>query len=381
VKIAIIISNTRDPDTGTATVSINLARKFRLSGHSCDLIFKEDVLGNATWKLEQVFFTFALPFKKALRQYDVLDINAGDGLFVAALLAPLRRAKRPVLIARSHGLEHVIHEARLAQARAGTLKLSWKYPLYHGGYRLWQIKKYLQRVDMGFFLNSYDRDYAVDRLGMEPARARIVDNGLPDLFIGREFDPTVPSQIKISMVGSFIERKGIRYSVPALTLLLQKNANLSLGFFGPRVRPDEILEQFPQALRDRIEIKEKYLHEELPALLSSYQILLFASLGEGFGLAPLEGMACGLAVVVTDIPSIAERLEHEVNALIIPPRDQRAIQDSLQRLIDDPELLTRLRRAGHAMVQNFSWTRVADDTLRLYQEAIDQKASEAAKKV
>jgi glycosyltransferase involved in cell wall biosynthesis len=259
------------------------------------------------------------------------------------------------------------------------MKLSWKYPFYRGGYRLWEVKKYLQSADLAFFLNSYDRDYAVSRLGVDASRAKIVDNGLPDIFIGRPFDPDIPQQIKIALIGTFIKRKGIEYSIPALNVLLEKNAHLSVGFFGSRVPAEVILERFGPAVRDRVEVKEQYPHDGLPALLAPYRIFLFASLAEGFPLAPLEAMACGLALVVTDIPGVAERLTHGVNALIIPPRDQQAIQDAIQRLIDDQEFLVSIRRAGHILAQNYSWTRVANDTLALYEEGIKRRSREVLK--
>ena len=379
MTIAIIISNTRDPNSGTASVSLNLAEKFRIRGKVCELIFKEDILQNMDGILKQILFALVLPFRKALTSHDVLDINVGDGFFVAFVFRRIKSLRHPLLIARSHGLEHVVHEMNLAEARSNKMKLSWKYPFYHGGYRLWQVKKYLQSADLAFFLNSYDRDYAVTRLGVDVSRAKIVDNGLPDMFIGRSFDPAIPRQIKIALIGTFIKRKGIEYSIPALNVLLEKNANLSVGFFGPKVPAEEILERFGPAVQDRVEVKEQYPHDGLPALLEPYRIFLFASLAEGFGLAALEAMACGLALVITDISGVAERLTHDVNAVIIPPRDQQAIQDAIQRLIDDHEFLVRIRNAGYILAQNFSWTRVANDTLLLYEEGMKRRSREVLK--
>jgi glycosyltransferase involved in cell wall biosynthesis len=62
-------------------------------------------------------------------------------------------------------------------------------------------------------------------------------------------------------------------------------------------------------------------------------------------------MACGLAAVVSRIPWVADRLEDGVNAIIIPPKDQVAIESAIQRLIEDPALLKKLRKAGYEFAQ------------------------------
>ena len=101
--------------------------------------------------------------------------------------------------------------------------------------------------------------------------------------------------------------------------------------------------------------------------------MLFPSLREGFPLAALEGMACGLALVATDIPGIAERLTHGDNAILIPARDPEAIFAAVDRLVRDRPLLDRIRRSGHARAQDFSWGRIARDTIALYGDALERK--------
>jgi glycosyltransferase involved in cell wall biosynthesis len=367
------ISNTSDPKTGTATVLINLKRCFAASGLDCTLIFKEDILPSVDGVLKELLFTILLPFTDRVMRCEIFDINPGDGIFVW-FLRFVKMQRTPVLVARSHGLEHVMHESYLAEAKAGRLKLSWKYPLYHGGFRLWQVKQYLKRADMALFLNEYDREYAIEKFGVRPESAEIVDNGIPDVFLGQavSFEPT--ADIKIALAGSFLQRKGIDYSVPALNNLLAKHDQLSVTFFGTGVPADGVLRRFYPAVAGRVHVMPRYDHENLPGLLKGFHILLFPSLTEGFPLAPLEAMACGLAAVVSRIPWVADRLEDGVNAIIIPAKDQVAIESAIQRLIEDPALLIKLRKAGYDFAQGYSWRRVAESNLRLYEKAIERKS-------
>jgi len=372
MKIAIIVSNTNDPKTGTASVSINLAKQMTLKGNACRLIFREDVFRRREGSLTQLLFAFALPALRSLWSYDVLDINAGDGLVIALLLKWFKGTSRPLLVARSHGLEHIVRDAYRAEAKAGRLSLSWKYPIYHGGYRPWQVKKYLQQADLVFFLNNRERDYAIANFGLAPERVKIVDNGLPDYLIGRSVAYDGNAAPRLAVVGTFSQRKGAAFVVHALINLLEKYQALRVGFFGINSTEDAILRSFPEHLHPRINIQATYEHESLPALLVESNIMLMASLAEGYGMVALEGMACGLALVATNVSGIAERLTDRANALLIAPGSIEAIENAIAELIENPQLLDAIRRAGYRFAQDYSWMQVADKTLALYKSVINE---------
>jgi hypothetical protein len=151
--------------------------------------------------------------------------------------AKLRRNPgiRPLLVTRSHGLEHVMHLEILAEARQGNLDLSWKYPLYHGGLRLWEVAQSLRDCDLALLLNQYDADYATNQLGVDPNRVRVVANGIPEAFLNLLLTPTPSDRdgaLRIAQVGSYIPRKGIGYGVPAVNQILQQHPNVMMSFFG-----------------------------------------------------------------------------------------------------------------------------------------------------
>jgi len=373
MKIAMISSAKADPSTGVGSVSLTLKRFFTASGHFCKMFFFEDVISARKSILTEAIFSLLIGLKLRIDDFDILDVTAGDGAVLALRgLLPGRHPK-PVLVARSHGLEHVIHESNLARAKAGTLKLSWRYPIYHGGFRLWQVRQFLRRADLTLFLNAYDRAYAVEKLGVRAETAEIVDNGIPDIFLAQKVSFEPKTELKIALIGSFLQRKGVDYSVPALNGLLRSYDGLSVTFFGTGVPKAEVLNGFDSAVVGRVDAIMRYEHGLLPDLLRDFDILLFPSLTEGFGLAVVEGMACGLAAVVSGIPGIADRLLDGVNAIIIPPKDQAAIEHAVRRLVDDPALLQKLRRAGYEFAQNFSWRRIAEQNLALYEKAAARK--------
>lgn len=95
-------------------------------------------------------------------------------------------------------------------------------------------------------------------------------------------------------------------------------------------------------------------------------VFAYPSLYEGFGLPPLEAMACGTPVVVSNAASLPEVVGEA--GLLVAPLDEQALSESLRRALEDSELAARLREAGPAQASRFSWRRMARETLRCYEE-------------
>lgn len=87
--------------------------------------------------------------------------------------------------------------------------------------------------------------------------------------------------------------------------------------------------------------------------LSAADVYVLASRAEGFPVAPLEAMACGLPIVASDIPSIRYILRDDSDSggLIVPTEDPRALADALQRLLDDPDLRRDLGQKARRNVE------------------------------
>ncbi|MGH9935224.1 MAG: glycosyltransferase family 4 protein, partial [Blastocatellia bacterium] len=109
--------------------------------------------------------------------------------------------------------------------------------------------------------------------------------------------------------------------------------------------------------------------EDLPSLYRAARAFAYPSLFEGFGLPPLEAMACGTPVVTSDVSSLPEVTGGA--ALLIDPNDERALANSLIEIVNNEGLRAELREKGIAQAKKFTWRAAAEKTLRLYQEAYD----------
>jgi glycosyltransferase involved in cell wall biosynthesis len=100
-----------------------------------------------------------------------------------------------------------------------------------------------------------------------------------------------------------------------------------------------------QTLVDRVEAATE---AAMAAFYNRCDVFVFASRSEGFGLPPLEAMACGCAVVTTDCGGVRDYVEAGLNALVVPVGDLDALSTAIARLVDRPEDRTALSHRGIA---------------------------------
>jgi glycosyltransferase involved in cell wall biosynthesis len=105
--------------------------------------------------------------------------------------------------------------------------------------------------------------------------------------------------------------------------------------------------------------------DDLPALYSAAELFVFPSLYEGFGLPPLEAMACGTPVVTSNVSSLPEVVGDA--ALLVDPHDVANLAATIERALADRTLWTDLRQRGLERARWFTWERAAIATIGAYQ--------------
>lgn len=110
---------------------------------------------------------------------------------------------------------------------------------------------------------------------------------------------------------------------------------------------------------------------DLPAVYSGADFAVYPSLYEGFGLPPLEAMACGTAVITTEVSSIPEVTRRA--AVRVTPGDTRALARAIKRLADDVAFRQRLVRSGLRRAGCFSWAGAAEQIRSVYLEDAPQE--------
>jgi glycosyltransferase involved in cell wall biosynthesis len=132
---------------------------------------------------------------------------------------------------------------------------------------------------------------------------------------------------------------------------------------------DDLLNQISKSpAADRIKLTGYLSDEALRALYSTCRCFIYPSTYEGFGLPPLEAMACGAPVIASRIASIVEVCGDA--ALLIEPKSVDALTKAISDLLGDEDARRRLSSAGLRRAGEFSWQRTAQLTRAVYDEAI-----------
>ncbi len=103
---------------------------------------------------------------------------------------------------------------------------------------------------------------------------------------------------------------------------------------------------------------------DLPALYNLAQVFVFPSLYEGFGLPPLEAMACGVPVVCSNASSLPEVVGDA--ALTVDPLDVPGLAEAMRRVAEDESLRASLVQKGLTRAAKFTWSKAAEELLRVY---------------
>jgi len=170
-------------------------------------------------------------------------------------------------------------------------------------------------------------------------------------------------------VGTIEPRKNLSTVIAALEEVWQTTALrpqlVVAGKIGWKV--DKVLAQARQsAIRDHVRLVGFVTEEEdLRALYSSCRAFVYPSVYEGFGLPPLEAMACGAPVIASRVPSIKESV-----ARIVSATDYTDLARTIVELLTTPGARKELSERGVAYARNFTWQRTAALTREVYARAL-----------
>jgi glycosyltransferase involved in cell wall biosynthesis len=120
-------------------------------------------------------------------------------------------------------------------------------------------------------------------------------------------------------------------------------------------------------LRHRIRLLGYLPDRFLPAAYCGAEVFVYPSVHEGFGLPPLEAMACGVPVLTSNVTSLPEVVGDA--AMCVDPFDVEALACGLETLLGDAALRADMSVQGRRRAERFRWSQVAEQTLAVYAEA------------
>ena len=224
---------------------------------------------------------------------------------------------------------------------------------------------------------------------------QLVEEGVPEakvrlIYNGIDGSPVLPSRIETRkalgldnntlvgvVVANLIHYKGHHELISSLSLVERALPSSWCILVAGR---DQDMRSELEALAKALGVSHRVCflgqRTDIPNLLSAADFGLLTSREEGFSNVILEGMAAGLAMIVTDVGGNAEAVIHGETGLVVPPRDPKAISDAIITLARDPERRRRFGAAGRKRAEEkFSIVECVKAHLELYEEMLDRAAS------
>ncbi|MGU3316934.1 glycosyltransferase family 4 protein [Sphingomonas sp. M6A6_1c] len=356
LRILLSIHHRLERSSGAAGVVMRIAEEYRHLGHDATVASHEDVPTIVPKLLRGLLFPFVLAAMIRRRQPDVVDASSGDGWFAYS-----RDAGRARLhVTHSHGLEHLSSERECAGGRF----LPFHKRIWRHGLRLRLVARSFALADLSLVLNDAEADHLSKALSIEPSTIHRIRLGTDHAGILVDDGPRHPAAIV--QIGAYTQRKGVTVVAAAMVPILEETPGSSMMFVGTGVPRQIVLDDYPDHLHDRIIVVEHYSNDMLPGLLADRCICLMPSLFEGYGIAKLEAMACGLAVVVSDDAGAKADVIDGCNGLIVACGDAEALRQAVRTLVAQPQYVRRLRAAGFETSKMLSWDKIARDRVSLY---------------
>lgn len=224
-------------------------------------------------------------------------------------------------------------------------------------------------------VSEHARNELIEALSLPPERVHVIHEAASADFqpvtstdrlseLRRKY--TLPEQF-ILYVGTIEPRKNLIRIVRAMKHLRQKKIKASLvivGQDGWMINSALKHEIEAHDLQSTIHFLGYVPQEDLPGLYSLATVFAFPSLHEGFGLPPLEAMACETAVLTSQNSAMSEVCADA--AYLVNPHSEMDIADGLANLVTDSDLRKQYETRGATRAQHFSWQRVAQETAALY---------------
>ncbi len=201
-----------------------------------------------------------------------------------------------------------------------------------------------------------------------PGAYRVIPPGV-DLERFRPGGVREPGPMRLLFAAAESRRKGLGVLLRALRLLEDRAGELTLDVCGADSQMRRYARLVPPAFEGSVVFHGRVSEEGMADLYRRADVFCAPSLGpETAGMALLEAMASGDAVVASRVRGFDEVVHDEVEGLLVVPRRPRALAAALRRLLDEPSLCASLAEEGLRSVRKYDWDRVAGAIESVYEE-------------
>jgi glycosyltransferase involved in cell wall biosynthesis len=382
LKILMVMRHSWGNKMGIPKVFYDFKQEYELMGHQVDTLSHSDLYPKKQNLLDKiigpVFPELILKYlKKNASKYDIIDAN-----FECVPYPKSAFNFNGVLLFRSHGLPQVykIYEElppykMVLDDHRQKIKFKTRIGnIYRGVQRkvgLKELNASIKHADIVHVLNQAEHDFLLQE-GVPKERLVMIPNGLEDKYIEEASKASVESKgNNISFVASWTLRKGITELNEILNSIRSKIEVEELHLLGGDQPKEVVLKQFENENFSKLKITPEFEQAELISLLSNAKVGIFPSYVEGFGLAVVEQLACGIPVVAYRVPGPTEILKELDESLLIASGDIESLTNKVVEILnmsesDYKKLAIRCKERAKA----YSMRKVAGQFVGVYKKSI-----------
>lgn len=354
MKVTMLAHTT--PQSGVTGISIgiskfmyNIALELMKKRHEVELFIRNDYRPSEGWiktvrspKISWLLYPFFLE-----RMISTMEADVYHADYVTTGATLIRRGKRPSVVSIHDVIPFTYDKKDLSTM--DNVRVMWY---------MCNLKK-IENADAITVLSEHAKREALKFTGIARDRLHIIHAGV-DLDRHFPLKKQLHKKIRIGYLGGLDGRKNVGLLVESFRRITESrdDVELHVGGLGKNLEAFRAMNIRNAIFYGKIDESKKN------KFLNSLDIFVFPSLMEGFGLPPLEAMACGVPVVASDTSSITE-VVGDAGILVKPTEDDMI--KGITRLLDNPALRKRLVRRGLENARRFTWKRCAEQALEVYE--------------
>ncbi len=248
----------------------------------------------------------------------------------------------------------------------------WFNKQFSSFYRL-LLPKLINRVRKVITVSEFSKSRLLEHCRVPASKIAVIHNAVDSRFSPATQQASLTLRKKYSIKSDFIlalgsidPRKNLGRLVSAWKTIEHQMTDVALIVAGGRGSLFAELSELDYSA-DRVKFLGYVPEDDLVPLYSSALAFIYPSLYEGFGLPPLEAMACGTPVITSNVASLPEVVGD--SALLVDPFNVDSIAEGILKLVSSSDLRRQLQASGRDRVSRFSWNETAEQTWRVLQDA------------
>ena len=369
-----------DPNSGASGTEWQTVEALRKKGLQVDTVWADQLThyirhGNLHYLLElPIAYRHVLVKKYVSVKYDIVHVNQPHGYLAARVLK--NRYKHSIFVHRSHGFEgRVTHELRKwTHESFPDNRPKWKKFFGIALSKLLNIHiQLIMRYADGHIVSASEcKNFMHSQYGVPLERIAVIPQAPPQEFQTQPAPPMNLSRLhKLLYVGQYAFVKAPMILARTVERLLGAVPDATFTWVCDQRHHNEAKALFSnQSILHRVTFEGWHDQNRLRSIYDQHGIFLFPSFFEGFGKAFIEAMSRGLVVVAARNSGMKDVITDEKNGILVETGDDKAMAEACLHLIGNPKLAFDMANNARDHALNYTWDRVADETLEFYERLL-----------